>query len=189
MKQKYKDIRALLKLTLSSDLSKSLIKSFTQKIPVAPELIGKIHDILLSKENMKELDNGVAVIYDKNFTHKEIKDIIKFYKTKSGKKLLSKIPEITLQSMEVGQAWGLKVYEKGQNEILKAITEYVIGGNPSPIPTEAPDDMSPDSIRERAIKARAIELKEYVESRGWDISKLEGWQYDDIANWAKTHQP
>ena len=54
-----------------------------------------------TKELSKKLVNVEMVeIYDKHFTHDEIKDLIVFYESPTGKKILEKTPEITKDLME-----------------------------------------------------------------------------------------
>jgi hypothetical protein len=55
-------------------------------------------------------------IYKKYYTHDEIKDLIKFYKTPIGQKTISVMPSVTQDAMAAGQTWGqeiaMKVLEK-----------------------------------------------------------------------------
>lgn len=54
------------------------------------------------KELSKKLVNVEMVkIYDKHFTHEEIKDLIVFYESPTGKKMLEKTPELTKDLMEI----------------------------------------------------------------------------------------
>ena len=55
-----------------------------------------------SKENALKLLNGDMVdIYDKYFTVEEVDDFIIFYKSKSGQKMLTQMPDITKDIMAV----------------------------------------------------------------------------------------
>jgi len=45
-------------------------------------------------------------IYDKYYSHKEIKALIDFYKTDLGRKTINVLPYITQESMMAGQKWG-----------------------------------------------------------------------------------
>lgn len=55
------------------------------------------------KDIMKSYQSDVILIYDKNFTHEEIKDINKFYESPTGKKMLSKMPELMKDVMQTMQ--------------------------------------------------------------------------------------
>jgi hypothetical protein len=55
---------------------------------------------------MKELSKKIIneempLIYDKHFTHKDIKQLIKFYKSPIGQKMLDKTPELTKDLMNL----------------------------------------------------------------------------------------
>ena len=52
-----------------------------------------------------ELVKLIIPLYDKHLTHPEIKELIKFYETEVGKKLISVMPAITAESMQAGQQW------------------------------------------------------------------------------------
>ena len=63
----------------------------------AKEKFDKYMDFVTSET--KELTNRLineemVLIYDRHFTHQEVKDLIQFYESKTGKKMLEKTPEI-----------------------------------------------------------------------------------------------
>jgi len=51
----------------------------------------------------------MAKIYMEEFTHEEIKDLIKFYKTPTGKKMADKAVVLSQKGMMAGQTWGMKL--------------------------------------------------------------------------------
>lgn len=63
-----------------------------------------------------ELVDMLAPIYKERLTEEDLKGIIAFYKSPVGKKLAEKTPEITSESMMVGQQWGMKI---GQQIMMK----------------------------------------------------------------------
>jgi len=75
-------------------------------------------------EFMKEVspDGFVSItipIYDKYFTEEEIRQIIAFYKTPIGQKIISTMPSVMREAMNAGEAWGKEIGEK----ILKRLKE------------------------------------------------------------------
>lgn len=52
------------------------------------------------KISRKVIDVDAVKVYDKNFTPSEIKDLIKFYESPTGKKLLKVTPELSKAIME-----------------------------------------------------------------------------------------
>ncbi len=62
--------------------------------------------------NYNELVDLYIPIYDKNFTHEDIKELIAFYNTPVGKKYIEKQSVILEEGMKAGQAWGMKLAQK-----------------------------------------------------------------------------
>ncbi|MDA4746736.1 DUF2059 domain-containing protein, partial [Enterobacter hormaechei] len=58
-------------------------------------------------------------IYSKYYTEKELDDIIAFYKTSTGQKVIKTMPDMTKESMQAGQVWGMKLGQK----VMKKINE------------------------------------------------------------------
>lgn len=76
-----------------------------------------------SKEYTKKLINEDMVdIYDKYFTIVDIEDFITFYKSKSGQKMLDKLPEITTDMMT---ALTVKYQPIMQQSIMKEVEEMM----------------------------------------------------------------
>ena len=59
-----------------------------------------------------ELTEEVARLYAANFTEQELKDILAFYKTTAGKKLLAEQPKVVDTSMKFAQDWANKLSDQ-----------------------------------------------------------------------------
>jgi len=70
-----------------------------------------------------ELTDEVARLYAANFTEQELKDVLAFYKTTAGKKLLTEQPKIVDSSMKFAQDWATtlsdQVVGKMRDELKK----------------------------------------------------------------------
>jgi len=66
-----------------------------------------------------ELNKQLIPIYKKYFTQDEVKAIIAFYETPTGKKLAEKTPLIAVESMQSSQAWGMGLFGKIQAYLAK----------------------------------------------------------------------
>ena len=66
----------------------------------------------MSEVDFDELVELTIPIYEKHFTHDDIKQMIAFYQSPIGKKLLKKMPVIMQESMTAGIAWGQKLGAK-----------------------------------------------------------------------------
>ena len=61
-----------------------------------------------------ELNKQLIPIYKKHFTQEDVKAIIAFYETPAGKKLAEQTPQITVESMQFTQTWGMGLFSKIQ---------------------------------------------------------------------------
>ena len=71
------------------------------------------------KEMTMGLLNDMVPIYDKHFTHDEIKGLIDFYSTPIGKKLLEKTPELTQDMMNLSMTKYMPEIQKSMLEKLE----------------------------------------------------------------------
>lgn len=62
----------------------------------------------LSK-SIQELYSKMAVVYMESFTEEELDDILEFYNTPVGKKMVATTPELMKKGMEIGQQWGMEI--------------------------------------------------------------------------------
>ena len=65
-----------------------------------------------SEQNVNKMIELYIPIYDKHYTEKEIKDMIAFYKTETGRSMVKKMPALLQESMGVGQKWGIQIAEE-----------------------------------------------------------------------------
>jgi uncharacterized protein len=59
-----------------------------------------------------ELMNEIAKVYASRFTEQELKDVLVFYKTPAGRKMLAEEPRLVEQTMGTAQNWGTKLSEE-----------------------------------------------------------------------------
>jgi uncharacterized protein len=67
----------------------------------------------------KEIGEGMAQIYANEFTEQELKDLVTFYKTPLGQKLLATEPRAIQFSMSYMNQWGT-VFAQTVNEAFRA---------------------------------------------------------------------
>ncbi|MCP9199848.1 DUF2059 domain-containing protein [Gramella sp. GC03-9] len=58
------------------------------------------------KASTGELYKKLATVYTDNFSEEELDQILAFYDTPVGEKMVETTPELTKKAMEIGQAWG-----------------------------------------------------------------------------------
>ena len=66
-------------------------------------------DEVLSEMINTSFQNMLIPIYDRHFTHEEIKGVIELFQTPAGQRYIEVLPAITIESMEVGAQWGQKL--------------------------------------------------------------------------------
>lgn len=62
-----------------------------------------------SKTSLNDLTEMLVPVYSKYLSLEDLKELIKFYETKVGKKFAKSNPLILQESMQVGQEWGMKI--------------------------------------------------------------------------------
>lgn len=73
--------------------------------------------VRVMKEDMswEKIEPLIVDVYSRNFTEREVDDILAFYKTKTGKSLLKKMPSVTQDSMQISQ----KLLQRSMSKIQK----------------------------------------------------------------------
>ncbi|KMQ51491.1 hypothetical protein CHISP_1499 [Chitinispirillum alkaliphilum] len=108
--EKQEDIRRLINMVGSGDIGlqvmDQLVETFKHSMPQVP--------VSFWEGFMEEIDTDMLIeltvpIYDKFLSHSDIKDLIEFYETPAGRRFIAALPDITKESMEVGQKWGEKI--------------------------------------------------------------------------------
>jgi len=87
---------------------------FLQQNPSLSKDLGDVSNQLRTDltPRLEELNNEVARLYATRFTEAELKDILAFYKTEAGKKMLTEQPVVVENSMKFAQDWANKLSEE-----------------------------------------------------------------------------
>ena len=114
------DIERLLEVTralaLGQQMSALMVGQFTNMIKQAnpnipQEMIDKLPEIVNSvvDENISTFKQAAVLIYNRHFTHDDVKQMIAFYSTELGKKTIRVMPTLMQESMRAGQQWGQRL--------------------------------------------------------------------------------
>lgn len=71
--------------------------------PIFDEYYSKMMQLMREELNWDKVKDPIKSIYGEHFTDTEIRDLIDFYKTDTGKKTLEKLPVIMQESMAISQ--------------------------------------------------------------------------------------
>jgi hypothetical protein len=107
------DIRRLLALTGATAMGEQVLD---QMMAVQqrgnPEVPAEIWKELRASLDARELSDLIAGVWDRHFTHDDVKGLIAFYESPLGARLLAAQPLIVQESMTAGEAWGRRSAEK-----------------------------------------------------------------------------
>jgi hypothetical protein len=110
---KQKDIRRLLKMTGSGELgAQVMVQMLSNMKKSMPKVPDKFWTDFMKEVRTEELVDLIVPIYDRNLTGEDVKELIKFYESPTGKKFVAVLPKITQESMGVGEKWGRDLAER-----------------------------------------------------------------------------
>jgi hypothetical protein len=123
------DIRRLLDLVGTKDLltqsfggSMEQIKPLvTSSLPAGPyreKLVDLFFAKFQSKIDLDQFLNMAVLIYDKYFTHDEIKALSAFYQTPLGHKSIAVLPKLSSELRDAGRKWGQDLGRQSMAEVL-----------------------------------------------------------------------
>ncbi len=99
-----KDTEKLVRV-ISASAFEPVVKQFSAMVPQdKKEAFEK--DV---RATFPKLYAAMAEIYKEEFTHDEVKDILAFYATPTGKKLAEKTGVLSQKGMAAGQQWGMEI--------------------------------------------------------------------------------
>jgi hypothetical protein len=62
-----------------------------------------------ARADSRSLIDSLVPVYGRLFTTEELKELVRFYETPLGKRLIAATPELARESMMVGQRWGFVI--------------------------------------------------------------------------------
>jgi hypothetical protein len=116
---KHDDILTLLRISgsdkLADQLMDTMMPQFKQLVPNVPDAFwSRFRERL----NTDDLLYACIPVYDKYYTHDEIRQLIAFYETPLGRKVVEVTPPLTQETMAIGQKWGEKLGRDIVNELI-----------------------------------------------------------------------
>lgn len=123
------DIRRLLELTgtkaimvqMMDRMSENIKPLMTNALPPGEyreKLIDLFFAKLQSRMDLQQLLDKAIPIYDQQFSHEEIKGLIKFYETPLGQKAISALPKLTSEMSQAGNQWGQALGQQCMQDVL-----------------------------------------------------------------------
>ena len=112
------DIRKLMEVTGAGNLGVQMMNQMLEPMKQAtPNVPTEFWTRFMTKVDPGEMIDMVVPIYAKYFTHDEIKQLLAFYRTPLGEKLIATLPAIMQESMAAGQKWGQLLGQQVRKEL------------------------------------------------------------------------
>jgi hypothetical protein len=86
-----------------------MVKIFKTQKPDVPQEVWTEFENTFVKSASLELVDLLLPVYQKHMTEADMKNLIIFYETPTGKRFAEKSPLIMQDSMQIGQEWGTKL--------------------------------------------------------------------------------
>ena len=110
---KIKHIRQFIELAgmakLGIQMMDNLVATYKQSYPAAGN---EFWEAFMKEADVATLLEKMIPIYDQNFSDEDIMQLIAFYESPIGRKMIDRMPAIMQQAMQVGAEWGKQLGEK-----------------------------------------------------------------------------
>ncbi len=116
--EKINNIKQLLAVTGAANLSQQIITQMLVSIKSQyPQVPQKAWDVFQGEIKPDDLLNELIPIYSKYYTNEEIKQIVAFYQSPLGKKIITVLPQLTQESIVVGQRYGAEAANRALKKL------------------------------------------------------------------------
>jgi hypothetical protein len=116
------EIDKMLRLTgmekLAGQMMSQMMSMMQQQMPDVPK---EFWTKFQAKADVHELVEKIIPLYDKYYSLEDLKAINAFYESPIGQKMLLTLPQITQESMKIGQDWGMKIGRHAEQEAQKEL--------------------------------------------------------------------
>lgn len=115
---KEKKIKEMLELVGSGKIgvqvAQQMLTNFQERFTAVP---AEFWDKMKANISADDLINLTVPVYAKYYTEEDLDQVIAFYKTPAGRKVIAVTPQIVQESMQLGREWGQKLGEKILSEM------------------------------------------------------------------------
>ena len=112
------DIRRLMEVSGAGNLAVQVMNQMLSPIKRAmPKVPEEFWTKFMAKVDTDELIDVTIPIYAKYFTPDEIKQLLAFYQTPLGQKVIATLPAVMQESMVAGQKWGQQLVPRLFDEL------------------------------------------------------------------------
>ena len=120
---KVKSVHQLLELThVAAMLAQSMDLSMQNQRQVNPQIPAAFWDAFTKKahERIPELIDSLVPIYSRHFSQTEVDQLVQFYATPLGQRLLTEQPALVSESADMGRKWGMELGRQVGDSLQRA---------------------------------------------------------------------
>lgn len=99
---------------MSSDVKIQFLDQFKKMYPNVKDSFWKKME---AEINTDSLITQTSVLFEKYYTANEISELLQFYKSPLGKKMIANMHLIMQESQVIGQKWGMEIADKIRNQL------------------------------------------------------------------------
>jgi hypothetical protein len=112
--------RKFLELTKTDALGRQTIETIVRQVrPDLPNVPAAFWQEFINNTDPRGLFDDLAPVYEKHFTPGELTELIKFYESPVGQKLVQIQPQLNRDALRAGQVYGTKVTQ----ELMRQLKE------------------------------------------------------------------
>jgi len=113
-KSYYNDFVRFLELSGSKENQKVVLTNMFNQFKSMPNVKAEAFNDMekMMNEELDSLNKSLFPIYKKYLSHSDLKEIIKFYESPTGKRLVGSQPQIIQESYVLGAKWGQSVAQR-----------------------------------------------------------------------------
>ena len=112
--------RKFLELTKTDNLGRQTIEAIVRQVrPDVPNVPAAFWEDFIKNTDPRGLFDELAPVYEKHFTPAELAELIKFYESPVGQKLVQIQPQLNRDALRAGQVYGTKVTQ----ELMRQLKE------------------------------------------------------------------
>ena len=129
------DILKLLEVTGAANMAQQFVSGISQNLfrnlkEARPDVPDRAFDVMnreltaLFAEKLQAPDgllDRTIPVYDKHFTHAEIRELLAFYRTAIGRKTIAVLPKVVGESMVLGEKWGESLRPEIEKRVAAAL--------------------------------------------------------------------
>ncbi|UYQ92261.1 DUF2059 domain-containing protein [Chitinophaga horti] len=104
-------IREVMELTnmtkMAGEMAGAMLDNFSNSgLGLSEDILQKLKTEIKKEIQTSNLADIFIPIYERHYEKNELQDLIRFYKTPTGRKMINTMPQVMNEAMQAGEQWG-----------------------------------------------------------------------------------